>query len=483
MLNNNVLSNHLWIDGRACQARSGEQFECLSPRDGTLLTTVAAGDKADIDLAVSAARAAADDWSRLSPQQRRQHLLHLADLMESHREELAQLESRDTGKPITHARRDDIPLAIRCVRFYAEAIDKCYDQIAPTASDVLATIRREPLGVIGAVVPWNFPLMIACWKLAPALAVGNTVVLKPAEQSPLTAIRLAELATEAGLPDGVLNVVPGYGETAGASLGLHPDVDAISFTGSGAVGRLFQRYASDSNMKAVFLECGGKSPQIVFDDAENLDEVAAAVAQGICYNQGQVCSAGSRLLVQRSIADEFMQRVLAHVDRWQLGDPMDDATAMGAMIERQHLARVQNLIDTGHEQGAELVYRGQSFDSLKGFYIPATVFDHVSCGMTIAQEEIFGPVLAVTRFDTDEEALAEANGTRYGLAAAVWTSSLSRAHRLSRDLKAGTVWVNNYDGSDITVPFGGFGESGNGRDKSLHALDKMSQLKTTWIQF
>ncbi|MFC3285917.1 aldehyde dehydrogenase [Litchfieldella rifensis] len=484
MLKDIYLPSHLWINGRACEAASGEQFDCLSPRDGKLLVRVAEGGKDDIDMAVQAARSASDTWARQAPKQRRRHLLQLADIIESHQDELAFLESLDTGKPITHARRDDLPLSINCLRFYAEAIDKHYDEIAPTASDVLATIRREPLGVIGAVVPWNFPLMIACWKLAPALAAGNTVVLKPAEQSPLTAIRLAELASAAGLPDGVINVVPGYGKTAGAALGRHPDVDAVSFTGSGPVGRLFLRYAAESNMKAVFLECGGKSPQIVFDDADDLDKAAQAVAQGICYNQGQVCSAGSRLLVQQSIADDFIDRVLSHVDTWSLGDPLDPATKMGALIESKHLERVQRFVDIGHAEGAALVSVGNQHSPCEGgFYFPSTIFDHVQKDMTLAQEEIFGPVLAVTRFADEAEALELANATRFGLAAAVWTSSLSRAHRMSRDLKAGTVWVNNYDGSDITVPFGGFGESGNGRDKSLHALDKMSQLKSTWIQF
>ncbi|WP_229803586.1 aldehyde dehydrogenase [Litchfieldella qijiaojingensis] len=484
MLKDMCFSSHLWISGRACEAVSGKQFDCLSPRDGKLLVRVAEGDEDDIGVAVKAARAASGSWARQSPKQRRRYLLQLADIIESHQDELALLESLDTGKPITHAKRDDIPLSINCLRFYAEAIDKHYDEIAPTASDVLATIRREPLGVVGAVVPWNFPLMIACWKVAPALAAGNTVVLKPAEQSPLTAIRLAELATAAGLPDGVINVVPGYGETAGAALGRHPDVDAISFTGSGPVGRLFLSYAAESNMKAVFLECGGKSPQIVFDDADDLDKAAQAVAQGICYNQGQVCSAGSRLLVQHSIADEFIDRVLSHVDAWSLGDPLDPATRMGALIESKHLERVQRFIDIGREEGATLISEGKRHSPCEGgFYLPSTIFDHVQKDMTLAQEEIFGPVLAVTRFKDEAEALELANATRFGLAAAVWTSSLSRAHRISRDIKAGTVWVNNYDGSDITVPFGGFGESGNGRDKSLHALDKMSQLKSTWIQF
>ncbi|MBE8515961.1 aldehyde dehydrogenase [Amycolatopsis sp. H6(2020)] len=474
-----------YIDGKRVPAASGRRFPCVSPRDGSVLAQVAECGADDVDRAARAARRAFDSgsWSHASPQERRTVLLRLATLIDEHTEELALLETLDMGKPIRDSLAVDIPLTVRCFEFYAEAVDKLYDEVAPTARNVLATVTREPLGVIGAVVPWNFPLMLAAWKLAPALAAGNSVVLKPAEQSPLTALRLADLAEEAGLPPGVLNVVPGFGPDAGAALGLHPEVDAITFTGSGPVGRLFLKYAAESNLKHIWLECGGKNPQIVFPDAADLDQVAGAVAAGILYNQGEVCAAGSRLLVHRSLHDELLAKVLHAARTWTVGDPLDPGVKLGALVEEQHLTRVLQHIEAAKTDGAELVLGGrQVLPETGGWYVGPTVFDRVGREARLAADEVFGPVLAVQEFDDVEDAISLANNTRYGLAAAVWTSDLTTAHRVSRAVAAGSVWVNNFNDSDITTPFGGYKESGNGRDRSLHAFDKFTQLKTTWIQ-
>ncbi|MGJ5830535.1 aldehyde dehydrogenase [Streptomyces ossamyceticus] len=473
-----------FIGGRFVPAVSGQRFSCLSPRDGALLAEVAECGPEDVDRAVRAAREAfeAGPWPRLSPQGRRKVLLRFARLIDENSHELALLESLDMGKPVMDALHVDVPLTVRCFEFYAEAVDKLYDEVAPTGHDVVATITREPLGVVGAVVPWNFPLMLAAWKIAPALAAGNCVVLKPAEQSPLTALRIAELADEAGFPPGVLNVVPGFGPTAGAALGRHPEVDLIAFTGSGPVGRLFLRYAAESNLKQVALELGGKSPQLVFPDAD-LDQAAQAVAGGVMFNQGEVCAAGSRLLVHESIREEFVAKVVDAAKAWTVGDPLDPATRVGALVEEKHLQRVLGHVEAAHADGARLLLGGnRARVSSGGWYLEPTVFDEVRPDARLAQEEVFGPVLAVLGFRTTEEAVALANGTRFGLAAAVWTQHLTTAHQVSRALKAGSVWVNNFNDSDITTPFGGYKESGNGRDRSLHALDKYTQLKTTWIQ-
>jgi acyl-CoA reductase-like NAD-dependent aldehyde dehydrogenase len=475
-----------YIGGRFVAAQSGRRFDDVSPRDGRVIAHIAEGADDDIDAAVASARAAFDsgEWSRRSPKDRRLTLLRLAALLSDHREELALLESLDMGKPVADALSVDLRVTIETFEFFGEAINKVYDEVAPTPSGTLATITREPVGVVGAVVPWNFPLMMAAWKVAPALAAGNSVVLKPAEQSPLSALRLAELATEAGLPDGVLNVVPGFGPTAGAALGLHNEVDALAFTGSGEVGRCFLRYSADSNMKQVTLECGGKSPQIVFADAPELSTIVDAVCDGIFYNQGEVCSAGSRLLVHTSRKDELLDALVAAAAQRVPGDPLDPSTQTGALVEAAHLERVLGYVDAGIAEGARLVSGGRRVrEETGGFYIEPTIFDDVSSSMRIAQEEIFGPVLAVFTFQDDAEAVALANDTVFGLAAAVWSNSLSTALTTAREIRAGTVWVNNYEGGDITVPFGGYRQSGFGRDKSLHALDKYTQLKTTWIAY
>lgn len=474
-----------FTNGQFHPSRQGRRFDRVSPRDGSTIAQVADCGESDVDDAVRSARRAFEDgrWSGQHPRARRKTLQDLARLVEQHRDELALLESFDMGKPVSEALAVDLRVTVQSYDFFAEAVDKLYDEVAPTDARTLATITREPLGVIGAVVPWNFPLMLASWKLAPALAAGNSVVLKPAEQSPLTALRFAELAAEAGLPDGVLNVVPGDGPVTGRALGVHPDVDAIAFTGSGEVGREFLRYAAGSNLKEVSLELGGKNPQIVMSDAPDVAHLAQEIATGCFFNQGEVCSAGSRLLVHRSRRDELVEAVAQAARDLTPADPLDPATRLGALVEQSHLDRVCGFVDGAVDAGATLLAGGRrAREDTGGSYLEATVLDDVTPDMTIANREVFGPVLAVLPFDTVDEAIALANGTDYGLAAAVWTRDLSTAHLTARAIRAGTVWVNCYDASDISVPFGGYRQSGTGRDKSLHAFDKVTQLKTTWVQ-
>jgi acyl-CoA reductase-like NAD-dependent aldehyde dehydrogenase len=476
--------NQAFIGGKYVAAASGKTFDCVSPIDGKVLTQVAACDKEDVDRAVKAARAAFESgsWSNMAKSKRKRVLLKFAGLIQKHKDELALLETLDMGKPIRWSSTVDIPGAANAISWYAEAIDNLYDEIAPTDPSAIAMVTREPLGVVGAVVPWNFPLLMASWKLGPALAAGNSVVLKPAEQSPLTAIRIAELAMEAGLPEGVLNVVPGMGETAGQAIGRHMDVDCVTFTGSTEVGKFFMKYSAESNMKQVSLECGGKSPNIVLADAPDLDAAAKAAAFGIFFNQGQVCNAGSRLLVQDSIKDEFLEKVMAVGKRMQPGDPLDPKTMMGAMVDKTQTERVLSYIDAGQKEGAELKMGGKATRAeTGGSYIEPTVFDKVANSMKIAQEEIFGPVLSTIPFKDAQDAVKIGNDSIYGLAAAVWTRDITTAHRVARSLKAGTVWINTYDAVDMSTPFGGYKQSGFGRDRSLHALEKYTQLKTTWI--
>ncbi|MBB5215407.1 aldehyde dehydrogenase [Parapusillimonas granuli] len=471
------------IDGRT-HAGCGAPLDAVNPATGRTLAQVASCDEHDIDQAVRAARRAFESgvWSGMPRAERKKRLLKLAELITLHAEELALIETLDMGKPISDTLGYDIPEAARTYAWYAETIDKQYDEIAPTDAHALATITREPLGVIAAVVPWNYPLLMATWKVAPALAMGNSVVLKPAEQSCLSAIRLGELALEAGIPPGVLNIVPGTGPVAGQALGLHPDVDCLAFTGSTATGKRFMQYSGQSNLKQIWLECGGKSPHIIFDDCPDLDRAALAAAIGIFNNQGEVCIAGSRLYVQSGIYDEFMRKLERHAAAMQPGDPLDPNAKMGAIVDERQLARVLQYVDSGKREGATLrVGGGQVRSETGGYYVEPTIFECGTQSLTIVREEIFGPVLAASRFDTEEEALAQANASIYGLGSGLWTADLSRAHRVSRRLRAGLVWVNCYFDGDVTVPFGGVKQSGFGRDKSLHALDKYSSLKTTWI--
>lgn len=474
----------LWIDGAARDAEGGVRLPVLSPIDGAMLCSIADASAADVDRAVRAARAAFDagSWSRAAPAHRKKVLLRLADLIEERALELAVLGVRDNGTEIGMAYKAEPLSAAQTFRYYAEAIDKVYGEIAPTAPQTLGLVLREPLGVVAVIVPWNFPLMIGAWKLAPALAAGNSVVLKPSEIASLSLLQLGALATEAGLPEGVLNIVTGQGAVAGEAVGLHMDVDAIAFTGSGLVGRRLLEYSARSNLKRVHLELGGKSPNIVMNDAPDLSLAAKVSAQGIFRNSGQVCIAGSRLLVQAGVYDRFIEMLLDTTAKLRVGDPLSLSSDIGAISSSGQLHKVLQAVTLAQESGARLSTGGHRIRAeTGGFYMEPTVFESVAPSMPLAREEVFGPVLAVSRFDGPDEAVRLANATPYGLAAAVWTSNLSAAHRLSRSVRAGIVHVNTYGGSDLTVPMGGFGQSGFGRDKSLHALDGYSDLKTVWM--
>lgn len=479
------LDGRAFIGGARVASASGETFAKHSPIDGRLLAEVARGREADVNAAVQSARAAFEDgrWAAKAPAQRKRILRAFADKLLEAREELALLETLDMGKPVQQALSLDVNSTARTIAWYAEAIDKIYDEIAPTPQSALALITREPMGVIGAIVPWNYPMLMASWKLGPALAAGNSVVLKPSEKSPLTALRMAELALEAGLPPGVFNVVPGFGHEAGEALALHMDVDAIGFTGSTRVGRRMLEYAGRSNLKRVYNELGGKSAFIVFDDFADIKRAAETVAGSIFYNQGESCNAPSRVFVHEKIADKFLSCVQAEAPKYRPQDPLSGQAGMGALVDETQLKTVLGYIEAGTSEGAKILTGGRrALEQTGGYYVEPTVFIDVTNQMKIAREEIFGPVLSVIRFKTEEEAIRMANDSTYGLQASVWSDNISRAHRVARSLRAGTVHVNQYDEDDITVPFGGYKQSGNGRDKSLHAFEKYTELKTTWIR-
>lgn len=477
-----AIEGRAFIDGRYVPALSGRTFSTINPATGQSLAEVAACDEPDVDLAVRAARRAFDSgsWSRAPRTHRKRVLLRLAELMLQHGEELALLESLDMGKLVQDAATLDIPGSAEVFQWYAETCDKLYDEVAPTDDTALAMITREPLGVVGAVVPWNFPLKMAAWKCAPALAAGNSVILKPAEQSPLTAIRLAALAAEAGVPDGVFNVLLGLGPEAGKAIGLHPDIDCAAFTGSTEVGKLFLEYAGRSNMKQVWLECGGKSANIVFSDCD-VAKAAKFAAQGIFFNQGEVCSANSRLLVHRSVKDELLDGLLGHARSYMPGDPLDPSSRMGALVDEAHTRRVMGYIEEGKRSSTLLLGGERIAISDRGCFVAPTIFDNVDPSATIATEEIFGPVLSVIPFDDEERAAEIANRSIYGLVASVWTKDITKAHRLAKRLRVGSVSVNTVDAVSVVTPFGGFKQSGTGRDLSLHALEKYTALKTTWV--
>ena len=474
-----------FINGQRVAAKGGAVFDKHSPVDGRLLTPVARCGEADIDAAVTAARAAFDDrrWCGLAPAQRKRVMIKFAELVTAHGDELALTETLDMGKPVKYARAVDVNSAANCIRWYGEAVDKVYDEIAPTPATALALITREPLGVIGVIVPWNYPMIMAAWKIAPALAAGNSVVLKPSEKSPLTALRLAEIALEAGIPPGVFNVVPGFGPEAGSPLALHMDVDGIGFTGSTRVGKQIHVMAGQSNLKRAWTELGGKSPNIVFADCPDLDKAVEAAVGSIFFNQGESCNAPSRLFVEASIKERFLEKALALVPQYQPANPLEKSTVMGALVDQTQLDTVMRYIESGKSEGAKLLAGGETAEPVKGgCYVLPTIFDGVRNDMTIAREEIFGPVLSVLSFTDAADVVKQANANIYGLQAAVWTRDINKAHGVARALRAGTVHVNQYDEDDITVPFGGFKQSGVGRDKSLHAFDKYTELKTTWIR-
>ena len=475
-----------FIDGEFRDAIGGGRYVTENPATGRPITEVAEGGPADVDAAVAAARRAFDAgvWSRLSPGDRKRILLRWADLIEANGREIGLIETIDAGKPITDTVGLDVPETATCIRWHAEAADKVYGQVAPSPEGTVATITREPVGVVGAVIPWNYPAQMAAWKLGPALATGNSVVIKPASTTSLSLLRIAELGAEAGIPDGVLNVVTGPGDTVGEAIGRHPDIDCVAFTGSTEVGRRFLTYAAETNLKRVLLELGGKSPQLVFGDVDDLANVAANVAVAIFWNMGENCSAGSRLIVHRSRKDPLLEAIRAELENWPVGDPLDPATKIGALISRGHMERVLSYIDVGRNEGARVVAGGERIlEETGGWFVPPTIFDGVRNDMRIAREEIFGPVLSVIEFDTEAEAVALANDTPYGLAASLYTRDLNVAHRVARELKAGVVGINAYSEGDMTTPFGGYKLSGfGGHDKSLHAHDQYTETKTIWIQ-
>jgi 4-(gamma-glutamylamino)butanal dehydrogenase len=480
-----VSGRDLFINGSWTPATDGGRLDVISPIDGKLFTSIARGTPLDASRAVASARKSFDSgvWSRAAPAERKKVMHRIADLIEKHALELAVLGVRDNGTEISMALKAEPGSAAGTFRYYAEALDKVYGEVAPTASNILGLIHREPVGVVAAIVPWNFPMMIGSWKIAPALAAGNSVVLKPAEVASLSLLRLAELCSEAGLPDGVLNVVTGKGSVCGEALGLHMDVDVMAFTGSGFVGRKLMEYSARSNMKRCYLELGGKSPNVVFADAPDLDQAAKISAYGIFRNSGQVCVAGSRLLVEESIHDEFVAKVAAIASKIKVGDPLDLSTEAGAVTSEDQLQKDLEFVRRAEAEGGALQTGGRRIlEDTGGYYMAPTVFSGIEPSMHLAQEEVFGPVLGVMKFKDEADAVRIANSTVYGLASAVWTSNLSKAHRMVRNIRAGVVHVNTYGGSDNTVPLGGVGQSGNGHDKSLHALDKFTELKTAWIQ-
>jgi len=476
----------LFIDGDYVDALDGGRFESVNPATGEVLAEVAAGTSADIDRAVASSLRAfrSGSWARMAPRDRMEILYRLVGLIEQHSDELALLDTLDMGKPITDMLTVDLPMVAETFQYFAECIDKVESTVTATENDVLHFTLRQPFGVVGAISPWNYPLLMATWKVAPALAAGNSVVLKPAEQAPLSCLRLAELFIEAGGPPGVFNVVNGMGETAGKALALHNDVSKITFTGSTEVGKLILTYAGQSNMKRVSLECGGKTPQIFMDDVPEMGAAVEAAFHGIFANMGEVCNAGSRLLVDRSIHDSFVEQfVETGKDAYTPGDPLDPETNMGPLVTAEAQRRVLGYIDAGKQDGARLEFGGDTPAGLEaGSFVNPTLFTGVENGMRIAQEEIFGPVASVIPVDGVEEALAVANDTVYGLAAGVWTSNINTAHRLIRDIEAGVVWVNCFDEGDMTQPFGGMKQSGNAKDKCFESLLEYTDVKSAWIR-
>ena len=471
-----TLPTTAFIDGKFQASKSGNSFATINPATAETLANITACNAEDVDLAVLKAREAFDDgrWCKLHPAERKEILIRLAKLIKRNQHELAVMESIDSGKPIADCETVDIPETIQCLIWHAETVDKIYDQSAPVGDEAMAVVVREPVGVVGCVLPWNFPLLMLAWKIGPALAAGNSVIVKPAEQTSLTALRVAELAMEAGMPRGVLNVVPGMGPDVGEPLGKHMDVDMVSFTGSTETGRRFLRYSADSNLKKIVLECGGKNPAVVLADAGELDLVAEHIVNGAFWNMGENCSASSRLIVHEDIKDELMDRILARAQEWKTGDPLDPQNHLGALVDKEHFNKVSGYLAEG-----DTIFGGKTDQHC---FIYPTIIDGVKPTDTLAREEIFGPVLSVITVRSTEEAIALANDTEYGLAASVYSANGKQALRAAREIKAGTVTINCYGEGDITTPFGGYKQSGfGGRDNSIHAHDQYTELKTIWI--
>jgi len=480
------LDGRAFIAGQRCPAASNEVFQTLNPSTGQALAEIARCDARDVDRAVVAARHAFESgvWSKAAPAQRKSVLLRLAQLIEENAEELALLEALEAGKPISECMGLDIPESAACIRWHAEVTDKRYDALSPAGASVVSMITREPIGVVGAVLPWNFPALMLAWKIGPALSVGNSVIVKPAEQTSLSTLRIADLALEAGVPAGVFNVVTGFGESAGQSLGRHADVDLIAFTGSTETGKRFLHYSADTNLKRVVLECGGKNPQVVLPDVANLDAVAEQAVAAAFWNMGENCSAGSRILVPSSLKAPLLDKVLAVLEGWKTGDPLDPEVKLGSLIEEKHYEKVLGHIEKAKAEGARLVCGGKPVRAeTGGWFVKPTIFDNVTPAMSIAREEVFGPVVCLIEYADVDEAVQIANDTCYGLAASLWTDNVNQAHKVAARIRAGTVTVNCFGEGDLTTPFGGFKQSGfGGRDKSVYAHDQYCELKTTWLK-
>ena len=473
-----------FVNGNFSKPLSGNTMETINPATGDVLAIVAACGAEDVDAAVIVAQQAFDSgkWSRLHPNERKEIIIELANLIEKNQHELAVLESLESGKPISECQMTDLPETVSTLKWHAEAADKIYDQISPANESGIGLIVREPMGVVGAVLPWNFPLMMLAWKIGPALATGNSVIVKPAEQTSLTTLRVAELALEAGVPAGVLNVLPGLGPDVGEPMGRHHGIGAISFTGSTEVGRLFVEFSAKSNLKKIILECGGKNPAVVLSDAKNLDNIAKHVAFSALWNMGQNCTANARLIVHKDLKKPLVEKVLKEFDHWKTGDPLDPSNQLSAIISPEQYSKILNYIDIADKEGADLIYGGKAIQSGNGLFIEPTIFDNVTPDMTIATDEIFGPVLGIMSVDSDAAAIALANDTSYGLQTSLFTSNVTNAHRFARALQAGTVSVNCYGEGDITTPFGGYKLSGfGGRDNGFSAHDQYTETKTIWI--